>query len=692
MRFVILICFVMLLLCLPGQAQDGEFPTLDALATVHVPVYGVPNSHQRLAAASTTYEIPTIWRNYQIGDRESFYIIGGEGEPDELVAMVLRGMTDEVLIWVEADVAFDHDRTQALAEKIDKDVLTPIRELLGYREPLGIDRDSRMNVVMIHRPGFWALGYADLGSMYPRYDVDKSNQRDMFVVNLADFEGGLGFISEEFIISTVAHEFQHNLLAYRDVDEENWLNEAFSMFTAYYISGAGIFLDSAEAFLGAPSTRLTAWQSDAVFAEYGASALFIIYLADTYGDAVVGHLHGEADNGWRSIKKVLREYAGVSADEVFADWVLANYFMDAELGFGYKNLDPVTVSAQATRIYEEFPARHSGSLEQYSSEYLAVVVGGADKLALHLTQDPVAGLIDIEPYEGDHVYYALTTDVSNNRLSRAFKLDFDGPVWLDFQIWHDLAEDHDLAYVELSSDGGYTWQNLKGEHTKDEFPLEDYSRHGYMGSSGGWLQERINLSDYASGPNVLLRFGVYTSYRTTYRGLAIDDLRIDAINYRDGFETPDPKWMEAGWIRTDNRLPQRTWAQVVQETPEGLHLDRYMMNASGDIIVDLLPGVSIAHIALSPVVPRTSLETEFSLEVNLLDADNAPMGTPQACKVNTTHGLNFRDAPNGKKIGLVPYGAAVLALDKSEGWFRVVYDDKVGWVHGDYVNSAGECP
>ncbi len=680
----------LLLLCLPAQAQNSEFTTLDALATVQIPVYGIPNSHQRLAATSTTYEIPTIWRDYQIGERATFYIAGDAGEPDELVTTALRGKTDEVLVWVQADVSLDHERTQALAERIDKDVLRRIRELFGYREPLGIDRDSRMTVLMVYRRGYWALGYADIGSMYPRYDNATSNQRDMFVINLADLDGG--FIPEKLIMSTVAHEFQHNLLRYRDVDEETWLDEAFAMYAAYYISGSSIFLDSARAFLEAPSTRLTAWKSDEPFAEYGASTLFMVYLADEYGDALVRHLHAEADNGWRSVEKVLREYAGVSADEVFADWALANYFMDAELGYGYKNLDGVTTSAPATRIYEEFPARHSGSLEQYSSEYFAAAVGGADKLALKLTQDPVARLADLAPYEGDHVYYALTAAGSNNRLSRAFKLDFDEPVWLDFQIWHDLAGDHDIAYVELSSDGGYSWQNLKGKHTEDEFPLEDYSHHGYMGSSGGWLQERINLSDYASGPNVLLRFGVYTGYQTTTRALAIDDLRIGAINYRDGFETPDPNWKEEGWIRTDNRLPQRTWVQVVQETPEGLHLDRYMMNASGDVIVDLLPGVSIAHIVISPVVPATSLETEFSLELSLLDANNAPVGAPRSCTVTTTHGLNFRDAPNGDKIGLVPYGTAVSALEASEGWFRVIHDNKLGWVHGDYVTQAGICP
>ena len=391
-------------------------------------------------------------------------------------------------------------------------------------------------------------------------------------------------------------------------------------------------------------------------------------------------------------RSVLREHAGVAADEVFADWALANYFMDAERGFGYKQLDTVTASAQPTRIYQAFPAQYTGSLQQFSSRYFAAAVGGADKLALRLTQDDEARLIDIAPAEGDHVYYALTNDASISTLTREFRLPSGTPLWLDFKIWYDLAPPHDYATVELSTDGGYVWRNLQGDHTQSHSPGNRFSYQIYTGNSGGWLHERIDISRFARARDLQLRFELVASHETTYHGLAIDDLRISGTNYHFGFEFPDDSWTAEGWIRTDNRLPQRTWLQVVQETPDGLHLDRRMLHASGEIIVDLRPDATVAHIAISPVVPATSLETEFALELSLLDANNAPMAAPRACKVTTTHGLNFRDAPSGDKIGLVPFGTAVAALEKSQGWFRVIHDNKLGWVHGDYVTEAGNCP
>lgn len=689
MRLISYVAFVFLFLSFPAWSQDSDYPTLDALAAVHVPTYGFPDYFTGLAADARPYDVPTYRKDYKIGDRTSLYLGVEDGEPPKLIETELRGKTKGVLIWVEAEVAYSHARAQALAERIDTEVLTPIRDLLNYREPLGVDRDSRLTVVLMKRHLSSVYGYADTGSLFYRRSSPHSNLRDMIVINLVGTYGG--FSPDDVIIPTTAHEFQHLLMAYRNFEEEAWMDEAFSMFAAYYISGAAIFSDSAQPFLEAPDTRLTAWQQENPVAEYGASGLFLVYIADNFGDAVIGHLHGETDIGWRSVEKVLRDQAGVSANEVYADWVLANYFMDVERGFGYKNLDTVTASAQPTRAFLEFPARYNGSLQQYSSEYFAAAVGGADKLALQLIQNDEAHLMDIAPPEGDHVYYAITNDASLSTLTRAIELPSGVPIWLDFKLWYDLAAPHDFATVSVSTDGGDIWHYLKGEHTQAQNLDKHLSAQVFTGSSGGWLRERINISRFARTTPLLLRFEVVASYHTTYHGMAIDDLRIYGTGYRFDFEAPDSSWTAAGWIRTDNRLPQRTWVQVVQETPAGLHLDRHMMNASGEIIVDLLPSASIAHIAVSPVVPGTSLETEFSLELDLLDADNAPMAKPHICNVSSAQGLNFRDVPNGDKIGLVPYGTVVPALEISEGWFRVIYNNMVGWVHGDYVSRVGTC-
>ena len=170
--------------------------------------------------------------------------------------------------------------------------------------------------------------------------------------------------------------------------------------------------------------------------------------------------------------------------------------------------------------------------------------------------------------------------------------------------------------------------------------------------------------------------------------MAIDDLRIDTIDFRDSFETDDESWVADGWVRTDNRLPNNTWMQAVQETRDSLQVSRALVTGSGELSVDILPGVSQVLVAVSPVVPHTSQPTDYELEFYLINAAGEIMVVSRECTVTTTHVLNFRARPNGDKIGLVPEGAALDALDREGDWFMVDHAGRQGWIHADYVHRA----
>ncbi len=691
MRVIVVIWAVALLLIPAARAQENDFPSLAALAKAEIPAYDYMDSIERLFGYRSSYQPPTSPPLYQIGDKaeEAFAIIGNDGQQESSVMAELRGMTENVLVWVQEGAEYSHRNAQAIAERVEAEILAPMRQFLDYRAPPGVDGDPRLTIFMIHKPGFWSSGYFDTTSLLPRNVYPTSNEREMLVINLAYRDGRR--IPPEQILATIAHEYHHNLLYYRDFDEEEWLDEALAVYFEYFVGGTDAISNYIKHFLAAPQTGLgTIFLGPEARAEYGAGGLFLIYIAEQYGDDFISRLYEESADGWRGIERVLGEYTEASADEVFADWALANYFMAADLGFGYRELEAAGNAAQPTRTVLEFPAAHAGSLAQYSSEYLAVDARGADKLALQLTLSPEARFSEAAPAEGEHFYYALTTDMSNSKLTRAFNLVTGRDIWLEFSAWFDLEEHFEYGYVEVSADGGKTWKILPGEHSVGENRLGRFYPHGYTGNSGGWLKERINLNAYAMR-RILLRFETYTEFSSTYRGMAIDDLRIDAILFHDGFETPDEGWVEEGWLRTDNRLPQRTWLQVVQEAPEGLRRSRHMMSSSGEIIVDLLPDVWSAHVAVSPVVPRTALPTEYALTLGLFDAEGAPMAAARGCRVRTTHGLNFRAAPDGEKIGLLPQGTSVPALNRRAGWFKVAYDGALGWISGDYVTTRGNC-
>ena len=61
------------------------------------------------------------------------------------------------------------------------------------------------------------------------------------------------------------------------------------------------------------------------------------------------------------------------------------------------------------------------------------------------------------------------------------------------------------------------------------------------------------------------------------------------------------------------------------------------------------------------------------------------------CAVTTTHGLNFRDGPGGKRIGALPERTAVTATARTTRWFEVEHEGVTGWISADYVETEGEC-
>ncbi len=670
--------------------QNADFLTLEALAELQIPALDYVDVAQRFTSYDQGHTLSVNPPVYHIGDSQSFYVPVDDQWTERAISTELRGMTENVLIWVQDSAEFGRRNAQAIADHVEADVIAPLGRLLNYSLPPGIDGDPRLFVIMMHQPRFSRPAFFDGRHLRPRTLHSRSNQREMLVFNLAigdEYE-----LPDDYIIATIAHEYQHILLHHRDANEIRWLDEALSSFVEYYTGNSYVVEWLSEGFMPAPNTGLTHMlQGENRWAKYGAGGLFAIYIADRFGDATLAALHSEDMDGWAAVDRALRETIGRSANEVFADWVLANYYQDASRGFGYPGLDDLLVPIEPAPTLRDFPASHSGRLPQYGSEYLAVNAQGGDKLSLRLSQLPEARLIDLSPYDGEHFFYAVTTDRSSSRLTRSIEIkESSRPVWLNFRVWHDLAEHYEYGYLQISADGGHTWSVLPGNHTEPETYFGLFYDNGYTGRSGRWLLESFDLSDYAPG-NIMLRFEVLTETVTTYKGLAIDNLRIDAIGYQDSFETPDDAWIAEGWIRTDNRLPNNTWLQVVQETGSGLDVSRELITGPGELTVDLLPGVDSALIAISPVVPRTTLDTEFALEINLLDADGNVIVVERDCRVTTTAGLNFRDAPKGNKIGLLPQGASAWALASREGWFNIEHDGLSGWIHGDYVTTEGDC-
>jgi hypothetical protein len=204
----------------------------------------------------------------------------------------------------------------------------------------------------------------------------------------------------------------------------------------------------------------------------------------------------------------------------------------------------------------------------YGVDYI-YLEGGSD-LTLDFFGDTKARLLDTQPHSGEHFWYANRGDDSNMRLTRTLDLSGLTEATLRFWTWYDIEENWDYAYVLVSTDGGATWQILRGPSTTDANPHGNGYGWGYTGESGGgpkWIQEEIDLSPFA-GQQVMLRFEYITDDALNNPGWAIDDITIPELGYLDDVESGQGDWLAEGFVRTNNMVPQTYMVQLITFGPE----------------------------------------------------------------------------------------------------------------------------
>jgi hypothetical protein len=119
----------------------------------------------------------------------------------------------------------------------------------------------------------------------------------------------------------------------------------------------------------------------------------------------------------------------------------------------------------------------------------------------------------------------------------------------DYQTghWIDTLRGTDSVVVQVSTDGGGTWDPLAGD-------MGGGASNPATGTSAGWRDASFDLSAFA-GQTVQVRFlyaPVYIPSDYVVAGWAIDDIAITGASgavFGDGAETLDPGWANGGWVR-----------------------------------------------------------------------------------------------------------------------------------------------
>ncbi len=566
-----------------SSVLDGAQETLDRLRSVIVPINDPVDLARRLGGVHfIPSSVPDPNAPFRIGARKTFNTMNQETTERFKVNTVLRAVNDAAYFWIEEGVSFNQEDLDQLMQTFAEEIVPTNREFFGSEWSPGIDEDPHLYIVYARNLGSTTAGVFSASDSYPPEVRADSNAHEMFFLNADSIT-----LDENFTYGVLAHEFQHMIHWYQDRNEESWINEGFSELAAFlngYDIGGFDYVFSLD-----PDIQLTDWPVDqnATVPHYGASFLFMAYFLDRLGEEATQALVSHPENSMEGVDAVLRELAETDpqtgqpllADDLFADWVLTNYLHDGEIADGryqYRNYPLAPEVAETEQLSDCNGVWQNRLVNQYAADYIRLNCGGDFTLTFEGTNH--VGVIAEDAHSGEYAFWSNKGDESDMTLTREFDFtDASGPLTFSYWTWYDLEKDYDYLYL-LASEDGQNWQIINTPGCSIYNPSGNSFGCGYNGSSGGYIQEQVDLSTYA-GKKIWLRFELITDEAVMSEGMLLDDVAIPEIGYASNFEMDDGGWQAEGFVRIQNRLPQTYRLALIttsggQATVQKLELDQ----------------------------------------------------------------------------------------------------------------------
>jgi hypothetical protein len=498
-------------------------------------------------------------KSYKVGDQEQFWISNSDTAKHSQITATLMYETPHSYFWVEEGTYVNEGEMKKLMDTFENKIYPTDREFFGSEWTPGVDEDPHIYVIYASSIGSNTAGYFNSSDSYNPVIKKYSNAHETYVLGTSQ---GLG---DEYTYGVLAHEFVHMIQFPTDRNDVSWVSEGFAE--------VGVFLNEYSTggkdweFLLNPDMQLNTWvgitESEAG-AHYGASFLFFTYFLDRFDKEATKHLNTNPDNDISSVDSTLAALnitdpqTGklLTADDVFMDWAIANLVQDPTVGDGryaYNNYPDAPKASPTETIYDCPQAPLTRDVHQYGADYIAIECEG--NYTLSFTGSTVTGLLPVEPYSGKYAFWSNRGDESDMTLTREF--DFtqtSGEIMLKFRTWYDIEKDWDYLYVQASEDGT-SWKILKTPSGTDTNPSGNSYGWGYTGATSGWIEEAVDLAEFA-GKKVFLRFQYVTDAAINGEGLMLDDVSVDAVGYFSDFETDAGGWDAAGFVRFENALPQ----------------------------------------------------------------------------------------------------------------------------------------
>ncbi|HYM63216.1 MAG TPA: choice-of-anchor J domain-containing protein [Gaiellaceae bacterium] len=382
-----------------------------------------------------------------------------------------------------------------------------------------------------------------------------------------------------------AHEYQHLLEYYSDVDETIWINEGLAdwaqTLTGYVDPSKPItdqdFDSHIQCFLGwgevltpanpnprqgGPENSLTLWGDQTpddeaeILCDYGAAYSFMELLAGRYGEDFMSFLHRGQANGLAGVQEALDAFhIRKTAQQLVHEWSVA-VALDGIIDDGAKLKRGASrkyrvPTLDATINWDNDDAYESPGAPPNGSDYVRLRNAAGNYLSAKrirslrfegvgaLPADPIEWTVDSAPPDsgGDAALYSGNGDNFDRAIVHEVTVPA-APATLRFETKYDTELLFDYAFVQVSTDGGETYVSLANANTTTDVDpgvpqaIQD-NLPGFNGDSGGWTTETFDLSPYA-GQTILLSFRYMTDSSVALPGWWIDNVMVNGTLLSDG--------------------------------------------------------------------------------------------------------------------------------------------------------------
>lgn len=570
-----------------------------------------------LAAAFRGVEAPPVAQrvatDYQVGDVAPFWVSNLDTNDNLQIEAALVYRSDALNMWLQAGEHVNEAQVREAAAFIETRILPTNRTFFGNEWQPGIDGDRRVNILHVRAIG-GAAGYFSSADEYVTAVNPFSNQREMIYASLQHAP-----IGSNAYYGLIAHEMQHLIQWHTDHNEEAWLNEGMAEL-AVHLNGLPTYRE--PSYVNQTDVQLTMlrYEPEVAAAHYAAAFLFSAYFLDRFGEEATTALVRHPENGPLGFEAILADLeAGMSFDDLFADWLVANYLQSIGRGQGahqYHTLDLPPIRLESNN---RFPATTTATVNQYGADYVQLLSDAP--LTVVFTGTQQVNLVDTTPHSGRYFWSSLPADESNMTLTRAFDLTAVDTATLSFWTWYEIEAGWDYGYVAVSGDDGRSWELLETASTTRDNPQGNSFGPGFTGVSGNgnqpvWIQETADLTPYA-GQHILLRFQYVTDDAIHDQGFLIDDITIPELGYSDDVEGGDAGWEAAGFARTTHLLPQRFMIQLILPGPDSVKVEQLQLdeNQQGQWQIPLDNETREAILIISGNTPVTRRPAVYTMAI-----------------------------------------------------------------------------